>query len=41
MQKKISAVIEVVRELVISSMHKKLEQDTRNTCHVIVPTSKC
>ena len=34
-KKKISAVIKLVRELLISSMYNKFEQDKRKTFHVV------
>ena len=33
-----SAIIEIVRELFISSMHNKFEEDTWKTFQVIAPT---
>ena len=36
-----SAIIEFVRELVISNMHNKFGKDTWKTCQVIAPSSKC
>ena len=35
------AIIELVRELVISSMHNKFGKDTCKNFQVIAPTSKC
>ena len=32
-----SAIIELIRELVISNIQNKFEQDTWKTCQVIVP----
>ena len=36
-----SAMIEVVRELVICNVHNKFGKDTWKTFQVIVPTNKC
>ena len=36
-----SAIIEFVRELVISNMHNKFGKDTWKTFQVIAPTSQC
>ena len=37
----ILAIIELVRELAISNMQNKFEQDTWKTWQIIVPTRKC
>ena len=40
-EKKFSAFIKHVRELVISNMHNKFGKDTWKTFQGIAPTSKC
>ena len=40
MSNKPSAIIELVRKMVITNMGKKFEKDTWTTFHLIAPTSK-